>query len=227
MSKNKLFRFAEMKKMDHVLEPTMDAIKDGSVDYPGKWNQDYFKNDHPVVLELGCGKGEYTVGLSKKHPEKNFVGVDIKGARMYVGALQCQEENIGNAIFLRTKVDFIDRLFSENEVDEIWLTFSDPQPNKPNKRLTSRVFIDRYRKILRPGGKIHLKTDSDLLYESTLEEIEKHGYNCIFKSDDIYRDLDHFSEELKDILQIKTHYEDLFSNEGHIIKYCQFTIDEG
>lgn len=226
MSKNKLFRFAEMKKMDHVLEPTMDAIKDGSVNYPGNWHQDYFKNDRPIVLELGCGKGEYTVGLAQKYPEKNFVGVDIKGARMYVGAVQCQEENIKNAIFLRTKVDFIDRLFGRNEVDEIWLTFSDPQPNKPNKRLTSRVFIDRYRKILKKGGKIHLKTDSDILFESTMDEIEKHDYHCIFKSRDIYSDLDQLSEALQETLQIKTHYEALFSNEGHIIKYCQFTIDE-
>ena len=158
MAKNKLFRFAEMKKMDHVFEPAMDDIKNDKTGYNGNWRKEVFKNENPIVLELGCGKGEYAVGLAKKYPNKNFIGVDIKGARMYVGAKQCEDEGIENVAFLRTKVDFIDKLFAEDEVDEIWLTFSDPQPNKPNKRLTSKIFVDRYRKILKEGGKVQGST---------------------------------------------------------------------
>lgn len=225
MAKNKLFRFEEMKKMDHVFEPSMDDIKNDKTGYRGNWRKDVFKNDHPIVLELGCGKGEYAIGLAKKYPEKNFVGVDIKGARMYVGATEAIEEGIHNVAFLRTKVDFIDRLFSPNEVDEIWLTFSDPQPNKPNKRLTSKIFIERYRNILKPGGKVHLKTDSDVLFESTEEQIKEHGYDCSFFTWDLYGDISDMPDDIHDILHIKTHYEELFSKRGHQIKYCQFTID--
>ena len=224
MSKNKLFRFAEMKKMDHVFEPSMEEIKNGAVDYKGNWSKTVFKNDNPITLELGCGKGEYAVGLAKKYPNKNFVGVDIKGARMWVGAKQCIEEGIENVAFLRTKIDFIDKLFAENEIDEIWLTFSDPQPNKPNKRLTSKIFIDRYRKILKPGGIIHLKTDSDVLFESTENEIKEHGYNCTYFTWDLYNDIQKMPNNIKDILHIKTHYEELFTQRGHQIKYCQFHI---
>lgn len=226
MSKNKLSRFAEMKKMDHVLEPTMEQIKKEEVGYAGNWNSQFFKNDHPIVLELGCGKGEYAVGLAKNYPNKNFIAVDIKGSRMYVGAKKCLEEEIDNVIFLRTKVDFIDAFFDGKEVDEIWLTFSDPQPNKPNKRLTSEMFINRYRKILKPGGVIHLKTDSDVLFESTENEIKRHGYSCQFLTWDLYGDIDQLPESNKEILHIKTHYEELFTKRGHQIKYCKFTVDE-
>jgi len=226
MSKSKLIRFAEMKKMDHVLEPTMEQIKKGEVGYAGNWNSKFFKNDNPIVLELGCGKGEYAVGLAKRYPNKNFVAVDIKGSRMYVGATECLEEGIDNVLFLRTKVDFIDSFFAPQEVDEIWLTFSDPQPNKPNKRLTSEVFINRYRKILKPGGIIHLKTDSDLLFESTENEIKRHGYNCQFLTWDLYGDIDKLPESSKEIMHIKTHFEELFTSRGHQIKYSKFTVDE-
>lgn len=225
MSKNKLFRFAEMKKMEHVFEPSMEEIKNGAVDYKGNWNKSVFKNENPITLELGCGKGEYAVGLAKKYPKKNFIGVDIKGARMWVGANQCIDEGLNNVAFLRTKIDFIDKLFNENEVDEIWLTFSDPQPNKPNKRLTSKIFIDRYRKILKPGGIIHLKTDSDVLFESTENEIKEHGYKCTYFTWDLYNDIQKMPDNIKDILHIKTHYEELFTQRGHQIKYCQFQIN--
>ncbi|MEX2484431.1 MAG: tRNA (guanosine(46)-N7)-methyltransferase TrmB [Brumimicrobium sp.] len=225
MSKNKLFRFAEMKEMDHVFEPPLDRIKNGTINYKGNWNQNVFKNDNPIILELGCGKGEYAVGLAKKYPNKNFVGVDIKGARMWVGAKQCLEEGIKNVVFLRTKVDFINKLFGKNEVSEIWLTFSDPQPNKPNKRLTSKIFVDRYREILKPGGIIHLKTDSDILFESTEIEIKENKYNCTFFTWDLYGEIENLPESIKDILHIKTHYEELFTARGHQIKYCQFQIN--
>ena len=145
---------------------------------------------------------------------------------MYVGATECLEEGIDNVLFLRTKVDFIDSFFAPQEVDEIWLTFSDPQPNKPNKRLTSEVFINRYRKILKPGGIIHLKTDSDLLFESTENEIKRHGYNCQFLTWDLYGDIDKLPESSKEIMHIKTHFEELFTSRGHQIKYSKFTVDE-
>lgn len=225
MGKNKLFKFSEISKMDHVLEPSLDQTLNNEIDYKGNWHSRFFKNDNPIVLELGCGKGEYAVGLARKYPNQNFVAVDIKGNRIYVGAKQAEDEGLDNIIFIRTKVDFIDYYFDKNEVDEIWLTFSDPQPNKPNKRLTSKVFIDRYRKILKPGGIVHLKTDSDVLFESTEEQIEEHNYDCEFLSWDVYNDLHKLPEASQEILKIKTHYEELFTKKGSVIKYCKFRVN--
>ena len=226
MAKNKLRRFAEMKDMPNVFEPSMKEVKSGGIGFKGEWRERVFKNDHPIVLELGCGKGEYSVGLARKFPTINFIGIDIKGARMWVGAGEALEEGLTNVAFLRTKVDFVDQLFSENEVDEIWLTFSDPQPKKPNKRLTSRGFVQRYKNILKPGGLVHLKTDSDLLFEFTEEEIKKYNYNTHYLTWDVYADLKQFPQNLQEILSIKTHYEALFSAKGSIIKYARFELDE-
>lgn len=221
----KVFRFAEIKKMDIVLEPTMDMINEDKVPYKGKWGQMFFGNDNPITLELGCGKGEYAVGLARKYPNRNFIAVDIKGNRMYIGATQAEEEGLKNIKFLRTKIDFIDSFFAENEVDEIWLTFSDPQRKKPRKRLTSELFIARYRKFLKPGGFIHLKTDSDILFESTEEQIKLHNYKPLFLTWDLYKDIDQFPEEEQEILSIKTYYEELFTSKGSVIKYTKFTIN--
>ncbi|AEA44289.1 tRNA (guanosine(46)-N7)-methyltransferase TrmB [Fluviicola taffensis] len=225
MAKNKLKRFAEMKSWNNVFEPTLDPNPQDVFPLKGKWRTDYFKNDNPIVLELGCGKGEYTVGLAKHYPNKNFIGVDIKGSRMFVGAKEALDENLPNVAFLRTKVDFIEQYFLENEVDEIWLTFSDPQPEKPKKRLSSRPFIERYQRILKNGGLVHLKTDSDLLFESTEEQINEHKYEVLELTWDLYKsipaDLD---PTIRDILHIKTHYEQLFTAKGSVIKYCSFRI---
>ena len=221
----KVFRFAEIKKMDIVLEPTMDMINEDKVPYKGKWGQMFFGTDNPITLELGCGKGEYAVGLARKYPNRNFIAVDIKGNRMYIGATQAEEEGLKNIKFLRTKIDFIDSFFAENEVDEIWLTFSDPQRKKPRKRLTSELFIARYRKFLKPGGFIHLKTDSDILFESTEEQIKLHNYKPLFLTWDLYKDIDQFPEEEQEILSIKTYYEELFTSKGSVIKYTKFTIN--
>ena len=172
MGKDKIRRFAAVKDFDNFHEP---VIKEQYY-LKGKWHKGHFKNNHPIVLELGCGKGEYSVGLANHYPEKNFIGVDIKGARMFIGAEQALNANQKNVAFLRTKIDFIQDCFTADEVDEIWLTFSDPQPKKVNKRLSSPIFIDRYRKILKPGGIIHMKTDSDLLFQYTEEQIKLQNY---------------------------------------------------
>lgn len=225
MAKNKLRKFAEMKAWDNVFEPTLDLEIRDNFPLRGKWRSDYFHNDHPIVLELGCGKGEYTVGLAKHYPERNFIGVDIKGARMFVGAKEAWDNGMKNAAFLRTRIDYIETYFGEHEVDEIWLTFSDPQPVKPRKRLTSPLFVERYRNILKPGGLIHLKTDSDLLFESTLEQIELHNYACVESTWDLYASLPQdLDPTIREILHIKTHYEQLFTAKGSVIKYCSFRI---
>lgn len=214
-----------MKAWDNVFEPTLDLEIRDNFPLQGKWRTDYFHNDHPIVLELGCGKGEYTVGLAKHYPERNFVGVDIKGARMFVGAKEAWDNQMKNAAFLRTRIDYIETYFGTGEVDEIWLTFSDPQPDKPRKRLTSELFIKRYRNILKPGGLIHLKTDSDLLFESTLEQINLHGYECVESTWDLYTSIpENLDPTIRDILHIKTHYEQLFTAKGSVIKYCSFRI---
>ncbi len=220
MGKDKLRRFAAIKEFSNFFEPII-----GEEYYlKGNWNKTFFKNNNPIVLELGCGKGEYSVGLAKHFPNKNFIGCDIKGSRMYIGAKEALDDNMGNVAFLRTKIDFINDCFSENEVDEIWLTFSDPQPKKPNKRLSSKPFINRYYKFLKPGGTIHMKTDSDLLFEFTEEEI-KSNYKLIELTWDLYNELpENLDQVTKDIFHIKTHYEKLFTNKGSIIKYCKFKI---
>lgn len=227
MGKDKLRRFAEMKKMPNCFEPEINAPQEiADFELKGKWNKLYFKNSHPIVLELGCGKGEYCIGLSQHYPNKNFVGVDIKGARMWIGAKQALMENIDNVAFLRTRIELISTYFARDEVDEIWLTFSDPQPQKPNKRLSSAAFIARYRQFLKKGGVIHLKTDSDLLFESTLAEIEDNHYTLLESTWDLYDEYSDFlSNKMRDILHIKTHYEKLFSAKGFKIKYCSFTVD--
>jgi tRNA (guanine-N7-)-methyltransferase len=193
----------------------------------GKWRSEYFKNDNPIVLELGCGKGEYSLGLAKHFPEKNFIGVDIKGARMYIGAKEAIQDGFSNVAFLRTKVEFITDCFGENEVDEIWLTFSDPQPKKVNKRLSSPRFIERYRKLLKPQGIVHMKTDSDILFEYTEEQIQEHNYELLELTWDLYGTLPETLDEVtRDIFHIKTHYEKLFTAKGSVIKYCKFRIDK-
>jgi tRNA (guanine-N7-)-methyltransferase len=222
MGKDKIRRFALIKEFPNVFEPKIGE----EYDMKGKWRTDYFKNDHSIVLELGCGKGEYSVGLAKHFPNKNFIGVDIKGARMFIGANEALEEKLTNVAFLRTKIDFINDCFIQNEVDEIWLTFSDPQPQKPNKRLSSLPFINRYRKLLKQGGIVHMKTDSDLLFESTVEQINENKYELLELTWDLYGDLpENIDPQMHEIFHIKTHYEKLFTAKGSVIKYCKFKIN--
>jgi tRNA (guanine-N7-)-methyltransferase len=221
LGKYKLKRFAEIKTFPNVFEPpVMETYQK-----KGKWHEDIFKNKNPIVLELGCGKGEYAVGLGKMYPDKNFVGVDIKGNRIYIGAKECIEEGLNNVKFLRTRIDFITNFFDKDEIDEIWLTFSDPQPKKPRKRLTSPVFIERYKKFLKKGGKIHVKTDSDVLFEFTEEEIRDNKYLCHDLTWDLYGSFyEELDTERKKLFDIRTHYEKLFSSKGSVIKYCCFSV---
>lgn len=225
MGKDKLKRFAEMEHFDNVFQPSMEEVKEG-FKMKGKWHSDFFKNENPIVLELGCGRGEYTVGMAQKYPDKNFIGIDIKGSRIWRGAKTGVEDRMPNIGFVRSKIDFIEYLFAENEVAEIWLTFSDPQPKRPRKRLTSKLFVDRYRKIMKKDGVVNIKTDSDLLFESTLEQIEEHKYNCSLSSWDVYGEMVlTASEELKELMEIKTYYEQKWLTEGKKIKFAKFTIN--
>jgi len=189
----------------------------------GSWHSDYFKNTNPIVLELGCGKGEYTIGLSENNHSKNYIGVDIKGNRIWVGAKYAIENNLNNVAFLRTRIDFIEHCFLENEIDEIWITFPDPQPQSTRKRsrLTNPLFLNRYKKILKKGGLIHLKTDSTSLYEYTLQVIEENKNLIIWQTNNLYQNCPDNRQEL---IQIKTHYEKLFTDKGENIKYICFTL---
>lgn len=224
MGKDKLKRFAEIETFKNVIQPTMEEVLQG-FSLKGNWHESHFQNENPIVLELGCGKGEYTVGMAKLFPQKNFIGIDIKGSRMWKGAKISLQENISNTAFLRSKVDFIDKLFDENEVSEIWLTFSDPQPKRPRKRLTSPLFINRYKKILTTSGTINLKCDSDLLYEYTKEQIAENNYVKLVDTDNVYDDfVHHCDESTKELMNIKTFYEQRWLKEGKTIKYCKFSI---
>jgi len=184
----------------------------------GRW-AGFFGNDHPIVLELGCGKGEYIVALSSSYPGTNFIGIDIKGARMWRGAKTTFENHVKNAAFIRTRIDQIEALFSENEVNGIWITFPDPQPAKARKRLTSPMFLNRYKKFLKPGSIIHLKTDNLDFFNYTLSIIQSEGYELLFHTFDLYN-----SNLQDDVMLTQTHYEKLFLADGIPIKYLRFRI---
>jgi tRNA (guanine-N7-)-methyltransferase len=198
----------------------------------GHWHEQYFHNDNPIVLELGCGKGEYTVELAKLYPDMNFIGVDIKGARMWTGATQAIKEGLKNVAFLRTNIEIIERFFSQDEVQEIWLTFSDPQMKNPRKRLTSTYFMERYRKFLVDGGIIHLKTDSNFLFTYTSYMVEKNSLPVIFKTEDLYHleDLENLGTigDLGNldpkVLSIQTYYESMWIARGLNIKYMKWQL---
>ena len=226
MGKNKLSRFAENLTFDHVVQPTFTELTQGGFPLKGKWNAGLFKREAPLVRELGCGGGEYTVGLARLNPHRNYLGVDIKGARLWRGARTAKEEGLTNVGFLRTHVDHLLRCFAPQEVDEIWLTFSDPQIGKARKRLTSPLFLARYKEILKPGGVIHLKTDSPLLYEYTLEQIAEHKLPTFEQSANVYSDLvNRVSLAEQAVLNILTFYEQMWLAEGRTIHYVRFGMN--
>ena len=210
-----------MASYPHVFEYPYSVADNIPFEMKGKWNEQFFKNNNPIVLELGCGRGEYTVGLAKMFPDKNFIGVDIKGARMWTGATQALNDQMGNVAFLRTNIEIIDRFFAAGEVSEIWLTFSDPQMKKATKRLTSTFFMERYRKFLCPNGLIHLKTDSNFMFTYTRYMIERNHLPVQFITEDLYH-----SGLVDEILDIKTYYEQQWLDRGLTIKYIKFELPQ-
>jgi tRNA (guanine-N7-)-methyltransferase len=223
MGKGKLAKFADMETYENVFQYPYSVMEHVPFEMKGYWHEQYFHNDHPIVLELGCGKGEYTIGLAQQYPDVNFIGVDIKGARMWTGATQALNEGLKNVAFLRTNIEIIDRFFAPDEVQEIWLTFSDPQMKNPRKRLTSTWFLERYRHFLIDGGIIHLKTDSNFLFTYTTCLVEHNQLPLLEKTDDLYH-TSQLSTLTSQLLSIQTYYESMWIARGLNIKYMKFRL---
>jgi tRNA (guanine-N7-)-methyltransferase len=223
MAKRKLKKFAEVSSFDNCFFLSFEQSREEGLPLKGKWHKEFFKNDNPIVLELGCGKGEYTVGLAKRYPDKNFIGVDIKGNRIWTGAREAVDSKMNNVAFVRTRIDFIEACFAKDEVSEIWITFPDPQPQKTRerKRLTNMMFINRYRNVLKKGGVVNLKTDNEPFYDFSREVIKQNNLQELDATNDLYANVGLRDEALT---TIKTHYEKLFSDKGFKICYLKYII---
>lgn len=221
-SKNKLKRFRENETFSNVVQPTREEVVEGSFRLKGKWSSEFFKNDKPVVLELGCGKGEYSVGLAQAFPEKNFIGIDIKGARFWRGAKTALEDGLDNVGFLRTQIELVDQLFAENEVDEIWITFPDPQIKykRTKHRMTNSEFLQKYKRILKSGGLVNLKTDSEFMHGYTLGLLHGEGHEVVQANHNVYKN----EYSPKEVTGIQTFYEKQYLEQGKPITYIQFRI---
>lgn len=230
MGKNKLKKFADMDLFDHVFQCAMHEIRDGetnpALEMKGHWAERFFHNEHPITLELGCGHGEYTVGLAQQFPERNFIGIDIKGARMWHGAKLAKEAGLNNVAFLRINIEMLEHFFSADEIEQIWITFPDPQMKKATKRLTSTFFMARYRKLLIADGLIHLKTDSPFLYTYTRELIRLNHYPLLADTADLYHpgETDLLPDSIEGLTTIQTHYEKQWLDRGLSIKYLSFRL---
>jgi tRNA (guanine-N7-)-methyltransferase len=231
MTKHKLRQFAEIETFENVFHHMQYSEKVADLPLKGCWNKSYFNNTNPIILELGCGKGEYTLGLAKSHPIKNFIGIDLKGNRIWRGEKTALENQQKNVAFLRTRIENIETCFEKDEVSEIWITFPDPQPQKARikKRLTSPPFLERYKKFLKPNGIIHLKTDNAPLYEYTLEVIKENNYTLLESTNDLYeklhvQDNDILANFPSETFSIQTFYEKKFSDKGFKICYLRFRI---
>lgn len=227
VGKNKLKKFAEMKTFPNVFQCTAGqmALDETIAAMAGHWLEAYFHNNNPIVLELGCGRGEYTVGLAARCPEKNFIGIDIKGARMWAGAKEAIAQGLQNVAFLRTNIEMLTRFFAPDEVDEIWITFCDPQMKKATKRLTSTYFMQRYQEVTREGGLIHLKTDSPFLYTYTREMLRLNGYPVAADTDDLYKSSSALpTQEWEEARMLQTHYERQWLDRGMTIKYLAWNL---
>jgi tRNA (guanine-N7-)-methyltransferase len=223
VGKHKLARWNELGSLNNVFQPETESVHGKDHPVKGTWKELIFRNTNPVVLELGCGKGEYTIGLATRFPGKNYIGIDIKGARMWRGAKTASEQNLTNVAFLRTRIEFINSFFDEGDADEIWITFPDPHPGarNSNKRLTSPLFLNRYRLFLKDKGLIHLKTDNTELYNYSEKVALHNDLEIINSTNDLYAE--NLSE---DIFSIKTHYEKIFLKTGFKINYLSFRLDK-
>jgi tRNA (guanine-N7-)-methyltransferase len=217
MGKNKLAKFEELDTFDHVIQVPYRVLTNEGFSLRGNWNKVFFQNENPIILELGCGKGEYTVEMARFFPEMNFIGIDIKGSRMWKGAKEIHLHGLKNAGLVRTNIELLHLFFAENEISEIWITFPDPQMKKTKKRLTSTRFMELYCKFLKPGGVIHLKTDSGFLFQYTSAMVKKNNFEVISESPDLYE-----SCITDEILGIKTFYEEQWLSRGMKIKYLNF-----
>ena len=221
-SKNKLKRFSENETFTNVFQPTREEVVGNEFPLRGKWNSEFFKNDNPIVLELGCGKGEYSVGLAERFPNKNFIGIDIKGARFWRGAKTAVESGMNNVAFVRTQIELINHIFTENEVSEIWITFPDPQIKykRTKHRMTNSEFLNNYKKILKPNGLMHLKTDSEFMHGYTLGLLHGEGHEVIYANHNIYKNEGAPAE----VTGIQTFYESQYLEVNKPITYIQFRI---
>ena len=226
MGKGKLAKFADLDTYENVFQYPFSVMEQVTFDMKGHWCEQYFHNDRPIVLELGCGKGEYTVALAKARPDCNFIGVDIKGARLWTGATQALNEGLTNVAFLRTNIEIIDRFFGPNEVQELWLTFSDPQMKNPRKRLTSTFFLERYRHFMQDGGTIHLKTDSNFLFTYTTLMAEHNKLPVDFATTDLYHDVrcEEAAAGCEVARSIQTYYESMWLERGLNIRYMRWHL---
>jgi tRNA (guanine-N7-)-methyltransferase len=221
-SKNKLKRFKENETFSNVIQPTREEVLNNTLILKGNWNRDFFKNENPIVLELGCGKGEYSVNLATMFPEKNFLGIDIKGARFWRGAKTALAEKINNVGFLRTQIELVDCIFDENEVDEIWITFPDPQIKykRTKHRMTNPDFLNKYKKILKPNGMVHLKTDSEYMHGYTLGLLQGLGLTIEYAHHDVYGT----TNAPKEVTAIQTYYESQYLAINKKITYLRFNF---
>lgn len=225
MAKGKLEKFAEMEQMNNVFQAPYSVVKETPFEMKGRWNNMFFMNNNPIVLELGCGKGEYTVGLARLFPDMNFIGVDIKGSRMWTGAKQALDENLTNVAFLRTNIEAIDRFFGRDEISSIWLTFSDPQMKKVNKRLTSVNFLQKYRQFLKDDAEINVKTDSNFLYTYTKALLDLNNLQQTYFTEDLYGEgFNEIEENLRTQLSIRTYYEQMWLDRGIKIRFVRFLL---
>ncbi len=222
-SKNKLRRFKDNETFNNVIQPSREEVVNQIFKYKGQWNDLYFKNKNPIVVELGCGKGEYTVGLAEKYQDKNFIGIDIKGARFWRGAKTAIDQKMNNIAFLRTQIELVADVFGKNEISEIWITFPDPQIKykRTKHRMTNPEFLDKYKHILKPEGLIHLKTDSEFMHGYTLGILEGLNHEILYSHHDIY--VNHEAPE--DIVGIQTFYEKQYLKKGKPITYLKFKLN--